>query len=461
MGYSLLGVSPGASAEQIHRNFCALHEEEANTGQSRQLRRLEQAYDILIDPVKRRQYDDSNIPREWLPQKSVLWDTLETEFAEKAEQKKVARKHVERMQRQTIREICARGAAKSQLAGLHKVNSTGTLSLSELIEEKRLREQETSKAQRFHIQDVKLRGASRERHPTKKVQQLEPTPAEEQQRRRKQHLDAEIAKRVAEKKAEALAAERSTRNMIREVCARGRAQAPVANQVINTLKQRAEEDRLSPRLSPRASSSASKEPTASDRWRAPSVTITLTVENASYEKLMKNEPLRDAFLATVKRAISYEAGSEIQPEHVAVSLSRGSIIVYGAIITPKGVSAQAICTRLTSAPLFCRRVGTYLSALEGIDTVTTGHLQITECCISTTGTDDQSSCASSVVGEDGTDKIPEKRQDRPIPKRRPLSAPAKKKAEEAEARAQWAIVQHIQDSFSQMIKDDDKAGSSR
>jgi len=196
--YTLLAVSPRASAEKIQANFIALHEEESNMGNMRQVRRLEQAFSHLGDPIKRRQYDDCNAIRQSAPTKSALWDSLEAEFNEKAEKKKHVAKQQERMQRQTIREICARGAAKSQLAGIHKVEGNSAMTLNELAEEKRLKHQQDSKAQRAHIQDLKTRGASRERHAhpkdhTKKAPQLKPSLAEEQQQRRQQHIEAEIS----------------------------------------------------------------------------------------------------------------------------------------------------------------------------------------------------------------------------------------------------------------------------
>ena len=59
--YELLQISPNADSDTIHRVFkylaARLHPDNAATGNQQKFQQVQAAYDVLSNPIRRREYD--------------------------------------------------------------------------------------------------------------------------------------------------------------------------------------------------------------------------------------------------------------------------------------------------------------------------------------------------------------------------------------------------------------------
>jgi len=107
------------------------------------------------------------------------------------------------------------------------------------------------------------------------------------------------------------------------------------------------------------------------------VTALIKVENMDYAELHANAEVLRNFQEAMKKTIALHAGPGVNPEHVELALSAGSVIVHATIRPPKGISVKAAATLLEAAPLD-QAVLTSVEQLDGIQAVCTGQLSISE-----------------------------------------------------------------------------------
>jgi len=107
------------------------------------------------------------------------------------------------------------------------------------------------------------------------------------------------------------------------------------------------------------------------------VTASIKVENMDYAELHANPEVLRNFQEVMKKTISFAAGPGVNPEHVELALSAGSVIVHATIRPPTGISVKAVATLLEAAPLD-QAVLTSVEQLGGIQAVCKGQLSISE-----------------------------------------------------------------------------------
>jgi len=108
------------------------------------------------------------------------------------------------------------------------------------------------------------------------------------------------------------------------------------------------------------------------------VVVFMTVQNIDQPSLMADTPLTAAFKAKIQSVVAIEAGTEIQPDDVDVELLPGSVVVRSTVTPPDGISAAVIQAALTSSRLLKQTVSQELSVLPGIESVTTGLVQVSD-----------------------------------------------------------------------------------
>mmetsp|Transcript_113316 Transcript_113316/g.225683 ORF Transcript_113316/g.225683 Transcript_113316/m.225683 type:complete len:1175 (-) Transcript_113316:84-3608(-) len=112
------------------------------------------------------------------------------------------------------------------------------------------------------------------------------------------------------------------------------------------------------------------------------VVVFMTVQNIDQPALMADTRLTAAFKAKIQSVVALEAGIEIQPNDVDVELLPGSVVARSTVTPPDGISATAIHeafqAALTSSQLLRRTVSQELSVLPGIESVTTGPVQVSD-----------------------------------------------------------------------------------
>lgn len=108
----------------------------------------------------------------------------------------------------------------------------------------------------------------------------------------------------------------------------------------------------------------------------------MTVQNIDQPALMANTRLTAAFKSKIQSVVALEAGIEIQPNDVDVELLPGSVVARSTVTPPDGISATAIHeafqAALTSSQLLRQTVSQELSVLPGIESVTTGPVQVSD-----------------------------------------------------------------------------------
>lgn len=107
------------------------------------------------------------------------------------------------------------------------------------------------------------------------------------------------------------------------------------------------------------------------------VVVFMTVQNIDQPLLIADTRLTAAFKAKIQSVVAIEAGTEIQPEDVDVELLPGSVMVRSTVTPPDGTSATAIQAALTSS-LLKQTVSQEISVLPGIESVTTGLVQVSD-----------------------------------------------------------------------------------
>lgn len=108
---------------------------------------------------------------------------------------------------------------------------------------------------------------------------------------------------------------------------------------------------------------------------APSVPLTLTVRNVDYALLMERPTLVSAFKASIKRAISAEAGNGITPASVRLALSPGSIIVWAAVYPSRG-NFFAVQSALGYSMTLAGTLRKEVVEMGGIASVSTGPISV-------------------------------------------------------------------------------------
>merc|ERR1712216_521017 len=93
---------------------------------------------------------------------------------------------------------------------------------------------------------------------------------------------------------------------------------------------------------------ASATPTSAPAQTA--VKVTMTVKGIKYDELNQNATLLESFKTNVKQALAAEAGADILPEHITLTLSNGSVIVEATITPPAGVAAADVQASMGSNP---------------------------------------------------------------------------------------------------------------
>jgi len=104
----------------------------------------------------------------------------------------------------------------------------------------------------------------------------------------------------------------------------------------------------------------------------------MTVQNIDQPSLIADTRLTAAFKAKIQSVVAIEAGTEIQPDDVDVELLPGSVVVRSTVTPPDGISAAVIQAALTSSRLLKKTVSHELSVLPGIESVTTGLVQVSD-----------------------------------------------------------------------------------
>jgi len=108
------------------------------------------------------------------------------------------------------------------------------------------------------------------------------------------------------------------------------------------------------------------------------VVVFMTVQNIDQPSLIADSQLTAAFKAKIQSVVAVEAGTEIQPNDVDVELLPGSVVVRSTVTPPDGISAAVIQATLTSSRLLKQTVSQELSVLPGIESVTTGLVQVSD-----------------------------------------------------------------------------------
>jgi len=104
----------------------------------------------------------------------------------------------------------------------------------------------------------------------------------------------------------------------------------------------------------------------------------MTVQNIDQPSLIADTRLAAAFKAKIQSLVANEAGTAIQPEAVDVELLPGSVVVRSTVTPPDGISATSIHAALATSRLLKQTVSQELSVLPGIETVTTGLVQVSD-----------------------------------------------------------------------------------
>jgi len=123
-------------------------------------------------------------------------------------------------------------------------------------------------------------------------------------------------------------------------------------------------------LGERKSNSAAEESKDSNRENMDVVEFQLRVESIDYAKLCAKPHLQDSFESAVKECIAAEAGFGVQPEHVQLILSAGSVVVDAVIYVPQilGVKDE-LRAKLNASPTLVQSVASRVAQTEGMKEV--------------------------------------------------------------------------------------------
>jgi len=103
----------------------------------------------------------------------------------------------------------------------------------------------------------------------------------------------------------------------------------------------------------------------------------MKVQNVNYDKLVKDENLGTAFRAEVMQSVAAEADPGFPPSRVNVKLRPGSVLVDAEIAELTPGTAAAITSRLNGSASLGQRVTNSVKAIQGIDSVSTGDVVVT------------------------------------------------------------------------------------
>lgn len=109
----------------------------------------------------------------------------------------------------------------------------------------------------------------------------------------------------------------------------------------------------------------------------PKVEVTMTITAVDYTALTGDAALLDRFTQNLKQTIAQEAGHGVQPSHVTLTLSAGSVQVKAEIAMPTGVEASTVQNTISQSTSLQTAVVSSVNSVSGINTVTTGTVGVT------------------------------------------------------------------------------------
>jgi len=130
------------------------------------------------------------------------------------------------------------------------------------------------------------------------------------------------------------------------------------------------------------------------------VTMKLTLKNLNYQKLVQNATLEAAFISAIKKAIAGNAGANVLPEHITLSLSSGSVVVDVTIdIVAADVDHGTLKASLTSAKLAVESdVAAEVNNIAGIASIATGPIEVASETAPTQKPATESTSGSGILG---------------------------------------------------------------
>mmetsp|Transcript_98215 Transcript_98215/g.311567 ORF Transcript_98215/g.311567 Transcript_98215/m.311567 type:complete len:512 (-) Transcript_98215:111-1646(-) len=108
------------------------------------------------------------------------------------------------------------------------------------------------------------------------------------------------------------------------------------------------------------------------------VTLAMTFQNLDYGGLMGRRQVCDEFKAAVQEVIASEAGFGVRARHVQLTLIAGSVEVKARIFQLSGDVADAVRTRMAQSGRLSERVVATVSAIPGVETVSTGPITVAD-----------------------------------------------------------------------------------
>eukprot|EP00435_Cladocopium_sp_Y103_P026675 s1344_g6.t1 len=112
------------------------------------------------------------------------------------------------------------------------------------------------------------------------------------------------------------------------------------------------------------------------------VAISFKIRGVTLEPLLQAKPLMKATKKALRAALAQECGQGIGTEHVAVSLSEGSLIVDANIWPPPSISCAFVKDRLKSSSTLLDTIQTWVSEVPNLDKVLTGPVRVSKSSVS-------------------------------------------------------------------------------
>jgi len=125
----------------------------------------------------------------------------------------------------------------------------------------------------------------------------------------------------------------------------------------------------------KAEARAAPVPAPAGAPQAPAVEFSMKLDNVNYTDLTANAALAESFTACLKESVAASAGDGVEPEHVQIALSSGSVVAGIKIIPPAGVLADNVASSLGSGSVSGDVLAKVL-ALPGIGDICTGEIGV-------------------------------------------------------------------------------------
>jgi len=114
-----------------------------------------------------------------------------------------------------------------------------------------------------------------------------------------------------------------------------------------------------------------------DAQRDASVAFSLTLEGLDHSILSATPALMDTFTSVIRETIAGQSGAGMLPDHVALVLAVGSVIVYVTIMPPETMSAVDVQSLLAgSMDTLGQQIAAQVRSMTGIDRATTGTIAV-------------------------------------------------------------------------------------